>query len=160
MDIEKAFTDFWFKYPTDLCQGKRGGKEPAFRAFKKVIKTEQDFSELISNTEAKAKHDRQDYKPDRWPFVSTFLNQRRDQDCIPSTLNVKASADLPICYNNGCENEVLGANYKYCAAHLPCQHDEQLRQAWKNTGLDRKSPTLAQDCREYINKLGYGSLVK
>ena len=160
IDIDKAFTDFWFKYPTDLCQGKRGGKEGALRAFKKVIKTEKDFNDLINNTFEKAKHDRLDYKPDRWPFVSTFLNQRRDQDCIPSTIRVDNKQELPICYDNKCNNETLGVNYKWCAQHIPCQHDPELRDAWKATGLDRKSPTLREDCMRYMKQAGYGTFVK
>lgn len=71
------FDTFWFSYPQDLSHKKKGAKPPAKRAWEKHSEEEQ--KRIHANMLALIKYDRHclqlGEKADRWPHVSTFLNQ-------------------------------------------------------------------------------------
>ena len=94
------------------------------------------------------------------PHLSSWYNAARWTDDIShDNLEHRERQVLGECKIEGCSNEVHGPSFDVCAKHVPSDWTYELRQAWKETGLDRNSPTLREDCRAYINKLGYGSMV-
>ena len=148
----EQFNKLWHIYDNALAHGKKGSKFSALKAFEKNTEEEQD--RIIFDTQALIRHFKQQVQPDRLPHLSTWLNQRYHEQEIPSVTE-KVIENLSNCTIEGCLMPVHGSAFKYCAMHIPCQHDEQLREAWKSTGLNRKSHSLAQDCREYIKSKGY-----
>ena len=154
MTIEDMFTKLWFKYPTDLCRNKRGGKTPALQAFKKLNPDQDEFDRIMRNMDAQIRMDRKDKDAYRWPFVSTYLNQRRYDDVIESVQTVEKRPETK-CSVDNCNSPIHGSSFSVCSFHIPSIHDLKLREGWKETGLCRKSPTLAQDCREYCKSKGY-----
>lgn len=155
MTIEQMFEQLWTQYPADLCKGKRGGRQPAFRAFKKINPDEKEFKRIMDNMKAMIRADRGDKDSYRWPFVSSYLNQARYDDFIISKSMEVESQPLRFCHINGCKESVHGATYNCCSKHIPSIHDDRLREAWKSTGLNRESETLASDCRSYCKEKGY-----
>ena len=169
MTIEEMFEKLWWSYPNDLCKGKKGGKQPALKALKKINPDEKEFKRIMLSLEAMKKAVRKDPDAYRWAFVSSWLNQARYDDAMPDMQTVEPlkKTKLNICKNNGCSDTVhsnkehLSSDFEYCAKHIPSpKWDKRLRDAWKETGLDMNSPTLVADCREHITKLGYGSFIK
>jgi len=155
-ELEKMFEKLWTSYPADLCKGKRGGRQPAFRAFKKINPDEAEFNRIMGNMKAMIKADRSDKDPYRWPFVSSYLNQARYDDFIMPK-NESSVQELTHCCIEKCSNKVHGASFKYCADHVPNAHSDLLAQAWTRSGIDYKSPTFVDDCRKqcrsYMNAL-------
>ena len=150
----ERFNKLWHIYDNDLAHGKKGSKFTAFNAFEKYKEDEQE--RIILDTVALMRHFKQQTQPDRIPHFSTWLNQRYFDQPIPSATE-KVQVEYRTC--SQCENQVHGGSFEYCADHVPSKWDEPLRAAWKETGLNRNSPTLREDCREYITKLGYGKMV-
>jgi hypothetical protein len=150
--INAWFNTFWTSYPADLCKGKRGGKVPGLKAFKKVATSEDEFNRILANMKAQIKADRHEKDPYRWPFVSSYLNQCRFDDYImPSTGDIERE-ELKKCSVESCNNYVHGPSFKFCSFHIPSAHDDNIKQAWTRTGLDYKSPTFIDDCRKYARQ--------
>ena len=146
--LNQWFNTFWTSYPADLCNGKRGGKVPGFKAFKKVATSEDEFNRILANMKAQIKADRSEKDPYRWPFVSSYLNRCRFDDYImPQSEN--KSPELKTCSVDGCNHDVHGPSFKFCAFHIPSAHSDNIKQAFIRTGLDYKSPTFIDDCRRY-----------
>jgi len=117
MTLEEFFQKMWFSYPNDLCHGKKGSKVAAMNACKKL--KENEFDTVLANIEALKRYDRKDQKPDRWPHVSTFINQAYYDRDIGSTIELKEKLVLNTCAFVGCDSEVIGERYRNCAKHLP-----------------------------------------
>ena len=145
--IDQMFASLWFGYPTDLCRNKRGGKTNAARAFKKINPDQAEFYRMMENMKAQIRHDRKDPDADRWPFVSSYLNQKRFDDIIESETERMDRVELRTCINTDCEQPVHGSKYKYCADHIPNAHSDLLATAWKQTGLKYGSDNFVNDCR-------------
>ena len=148
------FETFWTSYPSDLCKKKRGSKQVARKSFDKINPDEAEFKRIMANMRAQIKADRMDKDAYRWPFVSSYLNQARYDDFIEPTQR-EIRKDEKICKMDGCKQFVHGINYDVCPVHIPSRMDDRLRAAWRATGLKRKSPTLAQDCRDYCLNKGW-----
>lgn len=80
-EFEQWFTSFWWLYPNDLCDKKKGSKFKAKQAAEKLYK-KGGIEELVRiklNTEALIRYDNKEYqrngRPDRWPHASSYLNQ-------------------------------------------------------------------------------------
>ena len=152
MNIEEMFDKIWWKYPNDLCKGKKGGKAPALKALKRINPDEQEFNRIMGNLDAQIRHDRQDKDAYRWPFLSSYLNQQRYDDEIPSSTINREVQELGTCSVDGCSDFVHHVGGRFCAFHIPSQHDERLRQAWTRTGLSIKDPDFAQKARDYCKE--------
>jgi hypothetical protein len=150
MELDDFFEKLWFEYPADLCHGKKGSKVAAKNAAKKLKADE--YEGILRSMKELIRFDRKDPKPDRWPHVSTWINQAyydRDIDVQEQ----RAKIELAQCTEEGCENEVHGSRFNKCTNHLVNEkHYNDLREAWTRTGIDRKSPTLGQDCRTYLRE--------
>jgi len=148
MTLEDKFEKLWTQYPRDLCKGKRGGRQPAFKAFKKINPDDTEFERIMANMKAMIRADKSDPDAYRWPFVSSYLNQARYDDFIaPAT--ERTARNLKTCCVEGCRQDVHGSSFQHCSTHIPNAHGEEIKQAWIRTGIDTKSPTLTDDCREY-----------
>ena len=154
MTIDEMFDKLWTSYPSDLCRKKRGGRQPAIKAFKKINPSVEEFGRMMANMRAQIKEDRKEKEPYRWPFVSSYLNQGRYDDYIEPT-QTEIKQDVKKCTHDGCFNDVVGNSFAFCSQHIPCQHDIRLREAWKHTGINRNSPTLRADCMKYIKERGF-----
>lgn len=150
MTIEEMFESLWVSYPSDLCRKKRGGKQPALSAFKKINPSEQEFNRIMQNMKAQIREDRKDKDAYRWPFVSSYLNQGRYDDYI-EIKEKQIKTDIKKCSIDSCNDEVHGSGFTKCAFHLG-SNDERLRQSYVRTGLDMKSPTFVEDCRKYCRE--------
>ena len=151
----------WYKvlyqvYPNDLSHGKKGNEIPIKNAMRKKITSQAKFDEIKLSIQALTRYDRMDKEPDRWPLISTFLNQEYYNRQIGSTAELKEKQCLKTCSVDGCNHDVHGEKYIVCSMHIPCQHDERLRAAWKKTGISRTSPTMRADCLEYLKQYWYG----
>ena len=157
MDIDEMFNKFWWAYPKDLSKGKKGGKVPALKAFKKINPDETEFNRIMGNMEAQIKADRGDSDSYRWPFVSSYLNQYRFDDEIMAVSTKIETADLNECGVTGCNKEVHGYSFEYCSFHIPAKQGGEKREgeiakAWEATGLDANSPSLVEECRKYCRQ--------
>ena len=150
MTFDEFFGKLWFGYPKNLCHDKKGTKFNAQKACKKL--PESEYERILMSMEALIKYDMKDAKPDRWPHLSTWINQGYYDREIGSTTEQRERQQLSICQTEGCSLEVHGPKYKHCSQHIPCQHDDLLRQAWTRTGISRKSKNLAAECREYCHE--------
>ncbi len=145
------FERLWTSYPSDLCKGKRGGRQPAYKAFRKINPDEKEFGRIMANMKAMIKADRGDKDSYRWPFVSSYLNQARYDDFIMPR-EESSAVDLKVCSVDSCNQKVHGASFKFCSFHIPSAHSEAMKQAWIRTGIDYKSPTLTEDCRKHCRE--------
>ena len=141
------FAAFWFAYPTDLSRNKRGGKQPALKAFKKIDPDEKEFYRMMENMKAQVRHDRKDKDAYRWPFVSSYLNQARYDDVIESEAVRMDREELSTCCIENCNQDVHGKKFKYCAEHVPNAHSDLLSDAWKKTGIKYGSKDFINECR-------------
>lgn len=149
-ELEAFFKKLWFEYPSDLCHNKKGSKVAAKNAAKKL--KPKEYEGILFSLSELIRFDRKDPKPDRWPHVSTWLNQAyydRDMDIQEQ----RARIELSVCCVDGCENQVHGLRFNHCSDHLVNEkYYSYLRDAWTRTGIDRKSPTLGEDCRKYCRE--------
>lgn len=156
MTLEEMLNKLWWAYDSDLCHNKRGGRAVALRALSKRIGNppdEQKFNLILEGTKAHVRYAKTQKEPDRFPFISTWLNQFRDQDQVPSMdFQAKEKVQLSECVIDGCRNDVHGLHFDYCSAHIPSQHDELLRQAWIRTGISKRDPDYLQQCRDYCKE--------
>jgi len=150
MEYDEFFKDFWFKYPKDLCHGKKGTKFNAQKACRK-LKPEQ-YKEILMNMDALIRYDRKDMKPDRWPHASTFINQGYYDREIGSVAEMQERQSLGICSVEGCNQEVHGPSFKTCGFHIPNETGDMLKESWTRTGINFKSPTLIDECRAYCKE--------
>ena len=149
----ERFNTLWNIYDNTLAHNKKGSKFKALQAFEKYKEDEQD--RIIFDTKALMRHFKQSFQPDRLPHLTTWLNGRYFDQPIPSQMETKHVEKLKECEMDKCRAPVHSASFLVCSRHIPSEMDNQLREAWKKTGLDRKSPTLGADCRAYIKSKGY-----
>ena len=153
----ERFNKLWFIFDNALAHGKKGSKFTALKAFEKYSEEEQD--RIIFDTQALMRYFKTQPKPDRLPHLSTWLNQRYFEQEIPSIAENKKEIILDSCCVEGCDDEVHGSAYKYCAKHIPCQHDDRLRESWRKTGINSKDSDYIEQCRQYC-KDNFGGLFR
>ena len=158
MEIEEMFNSFWLTYPSDLCSKRRGGKQNALKAFKKINPDQKEFYRMMENMKAQVRADRKTPDAYRWPFVSSYLNQGRYDDAIESMSDIKERVDLKTCCIENCKQDVHGPAYQYCSGHIPNAHSDLLSIAWKATGLKYGSPDFVNECRN-LCKQGMNKIV-
>jgi len=160
MTEEEMLNTIWFNYPSDLCKNKRGGKPPALQAIKKRKFTEQTFNKFILDLKAHIRNDRKDPEAYRWPFVSTYINQHREQDVIETV--DKPVQVLSQCSQPGCKNEVHGPRFKHCVYHLPQDQNDpvliKLRQKYIDMGLKQR-PDESNIDHVHRMRAVYGKLI-
>ncbi len=113
---------FWPTYPDDLCGGARnkGSRGLALKKAIQLAPDEQERNRILSALQAQIRHDRiarsNGYELSRWPYCVTYLNQRRYDDEIESTVEVmtKGGVHVQICAKDGCDNETQGAGVPFC----------------------------------------------
>lgn len=157
---QEMFDKLWFSYPTDLCKNKRGGKQPAFNAFKKLKVDEKEFNRIMLNLQAQIRNDRNDPDAYRWPFVSSYLNQKRFDDTVD--IVEKPVYVGSTCEYQSCTNEVHGPKFKHCVYHLPTDQNDpvlsKLRQKYVDMGLKQR-PDETNDAHVARMRVVYGKLI-
>ena len=159
-EIEEWFIkEFWPNYPGKFCGRGKGSRGIALRHMLKINPDADERNRIIGNLKAQVRAHSQKPPEQRnyWKIGETYVYNRLWNDEIESAMEVKEKQNLKKC--SQCDSDVHGPNFTACDKHVPSDWTDELRQAWKETGLDRNSPTLRQDCREYITKLGYGKMV-
>lgn len=150
MDFNQFFADLWLKYPKDLCHNKKGAKIAATNAAKK-IKPDQ-YQYILNCMDELTRYDRKDREPDRWPHLSTWLNQGYyDRDVVAYEERQQVQ-ELPQCQIEGCISRVHGPNYSTCSKHIPHQWQDQLRQAYREAGLQRSTDESVNDWLERLKQ--------
>ena len=149
MKYDEFFGKLWFGYPKNLCHDKKGTKFNAQKACKKL--PESEYEKILMNMEALIKYDMKDPKPDRWPHVSSWINQGYYDREIGSTTEQRERVAGKNCSIEGCNDEVHGSMFTECAFHIG-NKDERLKQAWTRTGIDIKAPDLIAQCRSYCQE--------
>ena len=87
------------------------------------------------------------------PNLSSWYNAGRWDDDITSDNPERPVTQLKTCTVEGCNNDVHGPAYDKCCDHLATVgHIQAMREAYVRTGVDRKSPTFVQDCRDYCRQ--------
>lgn len=80
-DLEKWFEILWSDYPLDLAQNKKGSKQQALKAARKLNPNPKEQTRILGAMREMARicrlERKQLGKTDRWPFLSTWLNQER-----------------------------------------------------------------------------------
>ena len=152
--------DFWPNYPAWLCNGDKGSRAKTLVSMLKVNPSEEMQKRIIGNLVAQIRAAKQNPNRKYWSIGTTYVNNRMWEDEIESTMEVRDRQAAKQCSHEGCHNDAHGEKYKFCSTHIPCQHDPELRRAFKATGIDRKSKTLREDCMRYMKQAGYGSFVK
>jgi len=159
-EIEEWFIkEFWPNYPGKFCGRGKGSRGIALRHMLKINPDADERARILGNLKAQVRAHSQKPPEQRnyWKIGETYVYNRLWNDEIESAMEVKEKQNLKKC--SKCDSDVHGPNFTVCDKHVPSDWTDELRQAWKQTGLDRNSPTLREDCRAYINKLGYGSMV-
>jgi hypothetical protein len=81
MNLDDWFSEFWQCYPADLSHKKKGSKSAAMKALKKLNPDEKQLDHIMISMRELMRHCRNELKltgkTDRWPFVSTWINQER-----------------------------------------------------------------------------------
>ena len=162
MTSDEYFEELWKKYPSDLCHGKKGAKKVALESWNKYFKAgfnEAEAEKILHQTKIGAAHCRKDIKPDRWPFVSTYINQERFGDVLEYGQEKEERTVLSGCIKQGCNCEVHGSEYKHCTEHTLEYMDNitgrsrQRHNILVDLGLYKQGQSLqetARKCREHI----------
>jgi len=148
-------SEFWPLYPSSFCRSGKGSRAKAMISMVKYNPDKDEQTRIMGNLKAQIKSDRSN--PDRlyWSIGLTYVNNRMWDDEIESATEIKERQIAKKCNVDGCHNDVHGDMYTQCSQHMPNNFDGKLRAAWKKTGLNRKSPNLAEECRTYCKNRGY-----
>ena len=161
-EIEEWFIkEFWPNYPGKFCGRGKGSRGIALRHMLKIKPDADERVRILDNLKAQVRAHSQKPPEQRnyWKIGETYVYNRLWNDEIESVMEAKQAQKLSICSVDNCTSPVHGSSFSMCTDHVPSDWDDRLRQAWKETGLDRKSKTMRADCLAYITKLGYGKYV-
>ena len=161
---DEYFDKLWKQYPTDLCQGKKGASKTARESWNKYFKKfggfdEKEAERIIHLTKVGATHCRKDIKPDRWKFVSTYINQEVWADVLEWEGKPKQTSDNAKCENDRCNNEAY-MRTRECVECLMKKNDplkDVRKQALIDLKIYEKGDSLAEvarKCREYNKRTG------
>ena len=147
--------EFWPNYPSKYCRGGKGSRAMTLTAMLKINPDKDMMKRIVDNLIAQVRAAAKN--PDRkwWVIGTTYVNNRLWEDEIESQVEIIERQKLKVCSVEGCEDEIHGQMFDKCAKHLPNNFDNELRDAWVKTGLNRKSDSLADDCRAYCKSKGY-----
>ena len=87
LETTEMFEKIWDIYPKDLCHNRKGSRPEALKALNKY--SDELQKRIYLDIIALRDYDRKQHKPDRWPYISTFLNQRRFERTIDTVEEVK-----------------------------------------------------------------------
>jgi len=154
---EWFMSTYWPTYPGKFCGRGKGSRAISCKHMVAINPDLDEQVRIINNLKAQIRAHMQ--KPESmrrfWKIGETYTLNKLWDDEIESTMEIKAKQDLKTCSKCG-KNEVHGEKYLFCPECIPCQHDDDLRAAWKKTGISRTSPTMRADCLEYLNSIGMG----
>lgn len=121
---------FWPAYPADLCGGtrKKGAKGEAVKAMIKANPTDDEMDRIMRNMSIQIEYDRkaQNAGEDvyRWPYATTYINQRRyDDDLGGSFSELEQKQKLEGCQTEGCDREVHGPAFRFCTECYASKYD-------------------------------------
>lgn len=158
-ELGEWFDRIWLKYPNDLCHKKKGARKPAQDAARKIHKAGgmPELERIERNLDALVRYDRRDHgkgeKVDRWPHLSTWLNQGyydREIEAQPNTPRPRK--------NCGCgEPSTVGNKCPRCYVRALGDKGQQplsiLSARLKQIGLARldgeSDSAWGRRCREY-----------
>ncbi len=161
---EEVFRKFmidrlWPAYPADLAAGRKGSRGEAIKSLIKINPDDDELERIFRNMEAQKAFDRASQKTGefvpRWPYLVTYLNQRRYDDEIEvshSELGQHQRADSCI----KCGGQTHGPRFDLCTDHLAESLDtgrERRIQALKDAGMFIRPGEARHDyfrrCMEY-----------
>jgi hypothetical protein len=100
-ELEDWLKKFWFLYPNDLTEGKKGSKPKAISALWKLKPDNDELERIWQNTLAKKKSDEKIKAKGgfvaRWPMISTYFNQAYFDADIPTDEEVEANIARYVC---------------------------------------------------------------
>jgi len=96
MNLAEFTARMWTEYPRDLCHNRPGHKARLETAAKKIDKNL--YKQILLDMDALKRYDRKQHRPDRWPLISTFLNQRCWERLIDSVMELKKKEEKPTQY--------------------------------------------------------------
>ena len=152
---EWFMNSFWTNYPAKYCGRGKGSRAIACKLMVSINPDTDEQERILGNLKAQVRASAQDPNRSYWKIGETYVRNQLWNDEIESAMEVKEKTNLKKCSIDKCFEDVHGSAFKFCAKHVPSDWDDKLRQAWKETGLDRKSPTLGDDCRAYIKSKGF-----
>lgn len=162
MNFDEFFKQLWFRYPQDLCHKKKGSKVNAEKACRKL--DPDQYQVILDHLEALKRYDRKDPKPDRWPFISSWINSGYYDREIGATAELTEKIKQANC--KVCEKPVHGPNYIYCTDCAFQFMGDKLSNRRKEilVDLDLYSPglsqsELAQNCRAYLKASGLSGML-
>jgi len=161
--VQELFNELWWLYNNHLCHKKKGAKPPALKAFEKIYKSggEEEVKRIIENTKALIRHDLDELKhggrPDRWPHVSTYLNQGYYDREIESYEKLKERS--PIICRCGNQSHARGLCLDCLLKDDPKEKERlsTLRSSWRRVTelIPRKDgETTAEYARRAFKELG------
>lgn len=135
--------EFWPLYPADLCGDarKKGSRGQLIKYVERDKPDEKERERIIGNLRAQIAYDREKKRVGedvyRWPYATTYWNNRRYDDEIGSHYELQQAAASRKCR---CGNETMGPGISYCVS---CHPDTRgmtplLREQYKKMGLIRK----------------------
>lgn len=133
MTSNEFFEAIWWGYPKDLCHNKKGSKFTAQKAAEKI--KPQEYQRIIDNMKALIRYDNNDPKPDRWPHVSTWLNQGYYDREIDSG-EQRQRIELSTCSVKNCDNEVHGPRFSRCTDHYLTKETDRWYQRRLEAGIE------------------------
>ena len=173
--IRKWFiTDFWPRYPEDLCGSVRnkGSRGESIKAILTINPDAQERERILLNLDAQKRYDRKIRDSGefvaRWPACQRYLKNRRYDDMVGdiSMRELAPEADAAKCSTPGCDQNVHGPRFKHCDRHLPLDNDplrdarrEKLRELNLIPASGESRHDYAMRCRDYLLK-NYGGFLK
>lgn len=161
-ELTTWFEIFWQTYPADLSRKKKGSKQQALKSIEKINPDSNLRDTIITNLRELIRHDRLEEKAqgkvDRWPFVSTWLNQERwnmlEDITSYTSLNEKIAARK--CR---CGNEINIVNMCWSCHDEKHPPDYSLnKKAMRKNDLTKKPeesrPEYNEKCRQWLVKNG------
>ena len=147
-------------YPADLCGSvrKKGSRGEAIKSMLRLAPNDEQMLKIELSLQAQVIHDRKAKEAGediyRWPFASTYINQRRFDDEL-SYIPEEEKKTADICSEAGCTEEVHGPAYKFCGKHLPYEnpHRAYMIEAMKRNGVMKSNSETLEEwgerCRQF-----------
>ena len=152
------FTKLWPKYPDKLCGGtrKKGPRGEALKSWLKIGADEAEMERIYRNLDAQVRFDEKATDPARWPYMTTYLNQRRYDDLIDARTyddDVEHLGLTKECRVEGCKRNTLGPRFTLCDEHYALEHD-RYKQMRKDKMVELKlMPNTGEPKIDYYRRI-------
>lgn len=121
-----------------------GSRGACLKSWMRAAKTEEAARRIFAAIEAQSRYaaDREKHRQpvDRWPHLTTWLNQARYEDEIGSHSALREARPQGKCEHDGCSEDSHGP-FRLCAYHYSMSYGslaQQLREKYKALGCARR----------------------